>query len=217
MQVKTLDDALDLLVKRRVMTLAGAATDRVPSLASAVAGKPVKGSWWAHPQGKLIFKLSEALADHRDVLLTRLGDKVTFVHKTLWAALYRMGTDETQVRATLGRVAPAAADLFAKVQKAGTLHVTAAEKDIAAALEGLVIQTQEHGESGAHRSILRSWQDWAPKKVAAAAKKLTVERAQKQIADAMGWGATSLAPAPVVESKTPPSKKRSPPSRRKRR
>jgi len=62
----------------------------VPSLAEAIAGKPIRGSWWAHPKGREIFAVTRAIRDHRDVLVCRLVDgKLTFVHRRLWPALVR--------------------------------------------------------------------------------------------------------------------------------
>jgi hypothetical protein len=60
----------------------------VPSVAELVVGEPIRGSWWAHPDGHAIFDRINELADHPDVVRTRLlGGKVTLVHRRLWAAL----------------------------------------------------------------------------------------------------------------------------------
>ena len=61
-----------------------------PRLAEAIAGEPIKGSWWAHPQGHHIFRVFSTLADSADILVCKLVDgKVTFVHRRLWPALIR--------------------------------------------------------------------------------------------------------------------------------
>src|SRR5881628_2865401 len=63
----------------------------VPSLAHAIAGEPIRGSWWAHPKGKDIFALSRAIRRSPDVLVCRLVDgKITYVHRRLWPALVRL-------------------------------------------------------------------------------------------------------------------------------
>ena len=201
--MKTLAQALALLTKRRVMTLGGAGTGHVASLASEIAGTPVRGSWWGHAKGRLIFQISEALADHPDVLVLKLvEDKVTFVHRALWPALYRRGTDAARLRVTLTGVSARAAALYGKVQKAGSLRIEKADKDAATELEGIVIVAQEHGEKGAHVTVVRSWDDWAPPAIRAAAKRLSTERAEAEIATACGWGASSLAALPAVQSTT---------------
>lgn len=63
----------------------------VPSLASAVAGEPIRGSYWAHPRAHDIFRCSRAIRGSADVLVCRLvGGKVTYVHRRLWPALVRL-------------------------------------------------------------------------------------------------------------------------------
>src|SRR6202011_2518341 len=62
----------------------------VPSLAQVVAGETVRGSWWAHPKGNEIFRLSRAIRSAPDVLVCRLvNGKITYVHRRLWPALVR--------------------------------------------------------------------------------------------------------------------------------
>lgn len=60
----------------------------VPTLTWEIAGEPVKGSWWGHPQGKHIFRVLQQVSDHEDVLVCRLvDDRLTLVHRRLWPAL----------------------------------------------------------------------------------------------------------------------------------
>jgi hypothetical protein len=50
----------------------------LPSLAGAVAGEPIRGSYWAHPKANAIFHCSRAVRQSADVLVCRLvGGKVT--------------------------------------------------------------------------------------------------------------------------------------------
>ena len=70
-----------------------AARGPVPSLAEAIAGGPIRGSWWGHPKGREIFRLASAVSDSADVLVCRLVDgKVTYVHRRLWPALVRLAS-----------------------------------------------------------------------------------------------------------------------------
>jgi hypothetical protein len=63
----------------------------VPSLAQAIAGAAIRGSWWAHPKANTIFLCSRAIRESADVLVCRLvGGKVTYVHRRLWPALVRL-------------------------------------------------------------------------------------------------------------------------------
>ena len=62
----------------------------VPTLTEAIAGEPIRGSWWGHRDGKQIFRVLAAVTDSGDVLACRLvGGKVTLVHRRLWPALVR--------------------------------------------------------------------------------------------------------------------------------
>lgn len=77
-------------VKRHGVVLQ-AARGIVPSLAEAIAGAPIRGSWWAHPSGHDIFRVAEAVSDSNDVLVCKLIDgKVTYVHRRLWPALVKL-------------------------------------------------------------------------------------------------------------------------------
>ncbi len=62
-----------------------------PNVAELVVGEPITGSWWSHPGSHAIFDEVNALADHPDVVRTRLvKGKVTLVHRRLWPALVRL-------------------------------------------------------------------------------------------------------------------------------
>jgi hypothetical protein len=63
----------------------------LPRLTEAIAGEPIKGSWWGHPKGQQIFVILEAVTESKDVLVCRLvKGKVTLVHRRLWPALVRL-------------------------------------------------------------------------------------------------------------------------------
>jgi hypothetical protein len=63
----------------------------VPSLAEAIAGAPIRGSWWAHPSGHVIFDVTRAVRDSEQVLVCRLVQgRVTLVHERVWPALVRL-------------------------------------------------------------------------------------------------------------------------------
>ena len=81
------------LVEKQGVVLASA-RGPVPSIAEAVAGEPIVGSWWAHPKGKAIFAALSDVADSEDVRCFKLIDgKVTFVHRRAWPALVRLARD----------------------------------------------------------------------------------------------------------------------------
>lgn len=67
-----------------------AARGPLPSLAEAIAGEPVRGSWWSHASSQHIFELTRAVRDSEEVLVCRLVQgKITYVHRRLWPAVVR--------------------------------------------------------------------------------------------------------------------------------
>jgi len=79
-------------VKRHGVVLQ-AARGPVPSLAEAIVGGPIRGSWWGHPKGHEIFRLVEAVCESPEVLVCKLVDgKVTYIHRRLWPALVKLAS-----------------------------------------------------------------------------------------------------------------------------
>ena len=70
-----------------------AARGPVPGLVQAIAGEPVRGSWWVHPRAQHIFRVLEGVRASDQVLVCRLVQgKVTLVHRRLWPALVRLSS-----------------------------------------------------------------------------------------------------------------------------
>jgi hypothetical protein len=68
-----------------------AARGPVPSLADAIAGEAVRGSWWSHPRSQEIFQITRVVRDSEEVLVCRLVEgKITYVHRRLWPAVVRL-------------------------------------------------------------------------------------------------------------------------------
>jgi hypothetical protein len=77
-------------VEEHGVVLEGARGPR-PSLAEAVAGEPIRGNWWGHKKGRVIFAATRAVRDCDQVLVCRLvGRKITYVHRRLWPAVVRL-------------------------------------------------------------------------------------------------------------------------------
>jgi hypothetical protein len=71
--------------------LLASARGPLPNLAEAVAGEPIRGSWWAHARGRQIFAVLRFLEQSPDVLVCRLVEgKLSLVHRRLWPALARL-------------------------------------------------------------------------------------------------------------------------------
>jgi hypothetical protein len=87
----TADEALAFVAAHGVVLVS--ARGGLPTLTEAIAGEPIRGSWWGHPQGRRIFAILGRVTDSDDVLVCRLVDgKRTIVHRRLWPALVRMAT-----------------------------------------------------------------------------------------------------------------------------
>lgn len=84
----TAADALAFVEQHGVVLVS--AKGPVPTLTEAVAGEPIKGSWWSHPKSHQIWAILEIVTESKDVLVCRLvKGKVTLVHRRLWPALVR--------------------------------------------------------------------------------------------------------------------------------
>lgn len=64
----------------------------LPSVVGILTGESLRTSWWSHPKARLIFSVLSELADHPDVLFTKLlHRKDTLVHRSLWPAVLAVG------------------------------------------------------------------------------------------------------------------------------
>jgi hypothetical protein len=81
-------EALEFVEAHGVVLVA--ARGPVPRLTEAIAGEPIRGSWWGHPKGHEIYAVLEDVTASPDVLVCRaVAGKVTLVHRRLWPALVR--------------------------------------------------------------------------------------------------------------------------------
>lgn len=79
-------------VKRHGVVLQ-AARGPVPSLAEAIVGEPIRGSWWSHPKSHEIFRVAESVCASNEVLVCKLVEgKITYVHRRLWPALVKLAS-----------------------------------------------------------------------------------------------------------------------------
>lgn len=169
-----------------------------PALKSVVVlmvGTPVRGSWWGHPRGHAIYRVSGELAHHPDVLVARLvSGKVTYVHRRLWPAL--LGVAAAREPWQMQGLSPAARSLMAQLGRQETLrmdHVAqlgrVSRKDLSrAALELesrlLVRGGSVHTETGAHARYVETWDCWA-RRARFRRKPLTVEQGKRALEDAV--------------------------------
>ncbi|HEY5437996.1 MAG TPA: hypothetical protein VIJ99_03770 [Acidimicrobiales bacterium] len=63
----------------------------IPNVAEFIAGEPIRGSWWGHAAGKMIYEILNVLDDDKDIVTTRLVNaKITLLHARVWPAIVRV-------------------------------------------------------------------------------------------------------------------------------
>jgi hypothetical protein len=138
---------LDLLRERGVLPHA--------ELVAAIAGEPVRGSWWGHPAGKAIWRAGVAIEESGEALVCKLaGGKLTFVHRRLWPALARVVTDPGWRAARIARLSPEARDLLARVEIAEVRQPPRKPRE---ELERAMLADARQVHEGRHVTILRPW------------------------------------------------------------
>jgi hypothetical protein len=127
----------------------------LPSVVGIMTGESLRGSWWAHPEGKQIFSVLSELTEGPDVIVTKLlAGKATLVHRGLWGALLPVvaSREAWQLRA----LSAPARRLLETVSLEGSVQSSgAAAKELSTRL--LVNAGQEHTASGKHVLVLEAW------------------------------------------------------------
>jgi hypothetical protein len=194
-RIATVADAEAVLARAGAMTIVPTRRASVPSLVAGVTGGPVRGSWWAHPKGKLIFRIATELEATGRALGAKLVEgKVTLLARPLWPALVRVTTDRGWRATRVDALAPDARALLDHVERAGEVNgedaalrgkaFTAARRALEEAL--LVHAASEHTARGHHAAVLSSWTRWCPPDVARAARALPLDDAHAALAAALG-------------------------------
>jgi hypothetical protein len=145
------------------------ADSELPSIATIIAGEPIKGSWWGHKMGTVIFNTCENLCDRSDILRIKLlKGKVTYIHQRLWSAVATIGTAKDAWQTA--DLSTTTKKLLSATEKAGCLRADEkpsglnfaearlAIKDLEERL--LAVSTSVHTESGAHVKAVESWESW---------------------------------------------------------
>jgi len=133
---------------------------RLPNVCALVTGGPVSGSWWGHAQSHDIFGVNCALAEHPDVLVTKLvSGKITYVDRALWSALLAIGRAREPWQ--LDRLSGDARRLLAQVDIADIetdRHLAKPASELESSL--LIHSEQFHTSAGSHSRRLESWKTW---------------------------------------------------------
>ncbi|MBI3411548.1 MAG: hypothetical protein HY040_24735 [Planctomycetes bacterium] len=131
----------------------------LPSVVGFIAGESLSTSWWRHRRARQIFQSLSALADHPDVLTTKLvAGKVTFVHRRLWPHLLAVAAARAAWQ--LKGITKEARELLAQVEKAGELLASGSPaRELERRL--LVHGEQVHTTAGKHLTRLETWAEWS--------------------------------------------------------
>jgi len=132
----------------------------LPSATACIAGAPIRGSWWGHPQGKLIFETLTRLED--SVAWAKLiAGKETLVHRRLWPSLVAVA-ESRQDWQRRGLTADAQR-LLRRVERGGPVRIDTSLGAVATLLERRLLArgTTEHTSSGKHVRSLDAWGAWA--------------------------------------------------------
>jgi hypothetical protein len=165
----------------------------VPSVVGIITRESLRTSWWSHPQAHLIFSVLSELADHPDVLSTKLlFRKDTLIHRSLWPSLLAMaGAREPWQLEQLSR---SANSLLRRIDLADSpVRATGATvKELEMRLLARVYEI--HTESGRHALVLESWQAWSRRVGCGAAASIPHARhVLEQAATAIGAPLKALA------------------------
>jgi hypothetical protein len=176
------------------------------SFVFAVAGEPVRGSWWGHAKGHEIFNLSCGLA--KDALFVKLiAGKETLVHRALWPAVVRVATDSGWRAPRIDALSARARELFDAVAKAPPLRLDEhaarekittkeARRDLQEARRELERALLVHGyeihtDRGTHANLLEPWELWAVREKVDV-RKMTLEEAVEALRAKCGTASTAL-------------------------
>ncbi len=147
--------ARDEIEKRGILLMADATH---PSLTLLIAGEPIKGSWWGHRDGKMIFNVGSELGEDLGVLCVPLvAGKLSFVDRRLFPALLAVATEAAEWQRT--GLSPEAKALLKALRKEGEARAVPETKAAVKELETrlLALSRSEHTETGAHQKVLTAW------------------------------------------------------------
>lgn len=135
---------------------------RLPSATALIAGEPVMGSWWSHPEANTIYNALGALQD-RYATVKLVAGKQTLLAPRLWPDLIAIGSARQRWQLdSLSEDDLALLDQIASATHPVLLHrpdLRAAGKRLEQRL--LVVGDEVHTEAGRHLRALASWPAWA--------------------------------------------------------
>jgi hypothetical protein len=166
--------------------------NRLPSIVGMILGEPLRGSWWGHPRGHEIFAVLHELADHPDVLFTKLlSRKDTLVHRRVWPDLLTVG--RARAAWQMDGLSNTARSLLEQLDQEAE-PVVASGPDAKVLLNRLLAVGREiHTERGRHAMGLESWSAWSRRSGCEAAGSEEAARSSlESLAERLGAPARAL-------------------------
>jgi hypothetical protein len=154
----------------------------LPNVCALVTGAPVHGSWWAHPRSHEIFRVNCELAEHPDVLVSKLiSAKITYLHRAFWPAVVTIGRARESWQ--LERLSRDARNLLREVDRESIQTDRRVSKPASELETNLLVYSEQfHTEAGAHARRLESWDHWS-RRTGLVGEQITVARAKLMLED----------------------------------
>ncbi len=138
----------------------------LPCVTTLVVGEPIRGSWWGHPENKLIYDTLDRLeAETAHVKL--LNEKVTLVHRRLWPELAAIGQSRAEwqldgiSRASRKDPRPSRASDAAPTSSTSKRAGRRATISSPSSRRRLLVHAYDlHTERGFHVRVLEPWSAW---------------------------------------------------------
>lgn len=133
---------------------------RVTNVVTLLTGEAISKSWWSHPKGRLIFAVMSDLAEHPDVLFTKLlNGKVTLIHRKLWPAFLSvaLSNEPWQTHALSSR----SQQLLASLNESQEPITSSGQAIKELEVRLLAHARQVHTEAGRHELLVEPWTIWS--------------------------------------------------------
>jgi hypothetical protein len=154
-------ESAPVLAKLKELGLLLQTDANLPNVCALVAGKPVRGSWWAHPRSHEIFRVNGELAEHPDVLVSKLiSGKITYLHRPLWAAVMAIGRARESWQ--IERLSRDARHLLGAMDRKPVQTDRGLSKPASELETNLLVYSEQfHTAAGSHARRLESWDRWS--------------------------------------------------------
>src|SRR2546422_5573313 len=187
--IRDLRGALAFIDERSIVLSTGRSS--LPSLAEAIAGRQLRGSWMANPEVFGIYKILGTVSRSAAVLSAPLVlGKETFLDASLAPAVARIAGDATRRSACSASLPPLAKRLLTDVEAHGEVRMdrwsasTQPGRKARLVLERLLLVASRdlHTESGYHTAVVTPWRkSRIAMRFGKAGNRLGFEEAQDQL------------------------------------